>query len=286
MEDVLRSYPSSMAQRSTRGRQGPVRSSRPRSSVIGPPPGSEAGTGYISPSTSPTTYQFPTPPPREQPPIPPSIPTSSLFRSIGRNSRNRRPDSSLFEPIMEEPPSLPRRSSRRRRRRGDSSSEAPTVMFYPSTTTVSSVESELVVEPMPFFQTDAQLRESQVSSSPRQPSPTPLPPFPPPPPPPPQEAASGSQVRTTSTTSSGVLGLTSVIIDPDTEDESEEENISTSSSEGQLVRSVSMVRRGRARIIRNPSARRSVVPEVRKVSVSKLIPRSVQLLLPQMKWNR
>jgi hypothetical protein len=268
-----------MAQRPTRGRQGPIRSSRPRSSVIGPPPGSEAGTGYISPSTSPTTYQFPRPPPREppreQPPVPPSIPTSSLFRSIGRNSRGRRPDSSLFEPIMEEPPSLPRRSSRRRRRRDASSSETPTVMFYPSTTTVSSVESDPVVEPMPFFRTDTQLRESQVTASPRQSAPS-------------AQGASESQGRATSTTSSGVLGVSSVVIELDPSDESgEEENTSTSSSsEGQLVRGISTVRRGRARIIRNPSARRSVVPEVRKFNSQKLTSRSVQHLLLQIEWSQ
>ena len=54
-----------------------------------------------------------------------------------------------------------------------------------------------------------------------------------------------------------------VDVDPDTENDSDAESTTTSSSSfDQLVRSVSLVRRGQARIVRNPSARRSVVPEV------------------------
>ena len=75
--------------------------------------------------------------------------------------------------------------------------------------------------------------------------------------------------RTVSTVSSGVLGPGTIEVDPDTEEEEEEEDVSDSeyssvgsSGVGQLVRNVSMVRRGQARIIRNPSARQSTIPEV------------------------
>ena len=68
-----------------------------------------------------------------------------------------------------------------------------------------------------------------------------------------------------STASSGILG-SGIHIDPDTESDSDDnESTSTlSSSNDGLVRNVSLVRRGRATMIRNPSARarRSMVPEV------------------------
>jgi len=117
-------------------------------------------------------------------------------------------------------------------------------MFYPSTTTVSSVDSD-PVEPMPFFRTDPRLR---ASGSPR----TSLP----------STREESVDVRTVSMASSGVLGVGTLEVDPDSSSE-DEGSVSTDSSFGQLMREVSTVRRGQARIVRNPSAtRRSVVPEV------------------------
>jgi len=135
---------------------------------------------------------------------------------------------------------------------GGRESSGPTLMFYPSTTTVSSMSSDSFVEPpMPFFRTDPlQVRGS--SGSTRS-----LPPM----------EEEDPRRRTVSTVSSGVLGPGTIEVDPDTEDDEEESDSDYSSvgssGVGQLVRNVSMVRRGQARIIRNPSARRSTVPEVR-----------------------
>jgi hypothetical protein len=227
----------------------PPRAARHRSSVIGPPPGIEAGTGYQSPTRE--SFGFPRPPPPPPPPPPPQ-PTSSS--SIGTSSRGR-PDPNVFDPIYEEPPTPPRRSSRRgsRSRGGRESTgtdQQPTMMFYPSTTTVSSMSSDSFVEPpMPFFRTDPlQVRSARGSDSTRS-----LPPM----------EEEDPRRRTVSTVSSGVLGPGTIEVDPDTEEESDSDMSSLGSSgEGGLVRNVSMVRRGQARIIRNPSARRSTVPEV------------------------
>ena len=143
----------SMSQRPPSAPRVPPRASRHRSSVIGPPPGIEAGTGYISPQTSPTAHQFPRPPPRARPPTTPStIPVTSGSSSTFRRNAQRT-DPERFDPIMEEPPTPPARSWRRPRQRDTGSSDVPTVMFYPSTTTVSSMESNASAEPMPFFRT-------------------------------------------------------------------------------------------------------------------------------------
>jgi len=213
----------------------PPRAARHRSSVIGPPPGIEAGAGYISPTTSPTAFQFPRPPPR----------TSQIPMATGRG-RTGRPDPEIFDPIMEEPPIPPPRSSRRRTRR---ESDGPSVMFYPSSTTISSMDSESLAEPMPFFRVDPQM--SPPRGSPRLPRTT--------------EERGEPRPLTTSTTSSGVLGMSAIEVDPDTENDSDEDGSSVSSeSFDRLARNVSLVRRGQARIIRNPSAtRRSVIPEVK-----------------------
>lgn len=120
-------------------------------------------------------------------------------------------------------------------------------MFYPSTTTLSSMESNTPAEPMPFFRTGLRMPTSSTASITSSP-----------------EEVRASRGQTLSTASSGVLGGgTMVDVDPDTESDSDGESSSGSSlSFDQLERSVSLVRRGQARIIRNPSARRSVVPEV------------------------
>ena len=217
----------------------PPRASRHRSAVIGPPPGIEAGTGYQSPTTE---YGFPRPPqPTSQRQQSPSVASTS-------QGRQARPDPNVFDPIDEEPPTPPRRSSRRRARARDSSAtDAPTMMFYPSTTTVSSVSSDSFIEPpMPFFRVEP-LRISRGSGSPRS-----LPPM----------EEEDPRRRTVSTLSSGVLGPGTIEVDPDTEESDSDVSSIGSSTEGQLVRNVSLVRRGQARIIRNPSARRSTVPEV------------------------
>ena len=226
----------------------PPRASRHRSSVIGPPPGIEAGTGYQSPTQE---YTFPQPPSQQ----PGSTPSTQA------RGRQLRPDPNVFDPILEEePPTPPRRSSRRglRSRGRDSSAiaaDAPTMMFYPSTTTVSSMSSDSFIEPpMPFFRVDS-LRVGGGARGPGS-SPRSLPPM----------EEEDPRRRTTSTVSSGVLGPGTIEVDPDTEEDEEEteSDVSSvySSTEGQLVRNVSLVRRGQARIIRNPSARRSTIPEV------------------------
>src|SRR5215471_17184171 len=87
-----------MSQRPPRDPRLPPRASRHRSSVIGPPPGIEAGTGYISPQTSPREHQFPRPPPRSRPPTAPIIPvTSGSSTTFRRNVQ--RPDPDTFDPI-------------------------------------------------------------------------------------------------------------------------------------------------------------------------------------------
>ena len=237
----------SMSQQPLRDPRIPPRASRHRSSVIGPPPGIEAGTGYISPQTSPTEYQFPRPPPRSRPPTTPStIPlTSGSSTTFRRNAQ--RPDPDIFDPIIEEPPTPPARSWRRPRQRDTGSSDAPTVMFYPSNTTLSSIDSNAPADPMPFFRTGLRMPTPSTGSNPLTP-----------------EEAREFRGQVLSAASSGVLGGgTMVDVDPDTENDSDEESATTSTSSfEQLERSVSLVRRGQAQIIRNPSARRSVVPEV------------------------
>lgn len=140
---------------------------------------------------------------------------------------------------------------------GGAGTEQPTLMFYPSTTTVSSMSTDSFVEPpMPFFRTDP----LQVGGGARGSGSTrSLPPT--------MEEETDPRRRTVSTVSSGVLGPGTIEVDPDTEEEEEDVSDSDyssvgSSGVGQLVRNVSMVRRGQARIIRNPSARQSTVPEV------------------------
>jgi len=235
-----------MSQQPQRDPRRAPRSARHRGSVLGPPPGIESGTGYSGSQSSPRGgYQYPRPPPRV--PTPPT-PTSAPFVPITGPSlappraRNVRPDPDIFDPIMEEP--SPRRLRRNQQRDTTASASTPTAIFYPSTTTVSSVDSD-PVEPMPFFRTDPRLR---ASGSPR----TSLP----------STREESAEVRTVSVASSGVLGVGTLEVDPDSSSE-DEGSVSTDSSFGQLMREVSTVRRGQARIVRNPSAtRRSVVPEV------------------------
>ena len=225
----------------------PPRATRHRSSVIGPPPGIEAGTGYQSPTRE--SFDIPRHPPPPPPPPPPPQQQRITSSSFATSSRAR-PDPNVFDPIYEEPPTPPRRASRRRSRSSRArESDQPTMMFYPSTTTVSSMSSDSFVEPpMPFFRTDPLQVRSRGSDST-------LPPM----------EEEDPRRRTVSTVSSGVLGPGTIEVDPDTEYEEESDSdVSSlrSSGEDRLVRNVSMVRRGQATIIRNPSARRSTVPEV------------------------
>jgi hypothetical protein len=74
--------------------------------------------------------------------------------------------------------------------------------------------------------------------------------------------AASNPSRAVSTASSGVLGPVTIDVDPDTANEDTESVDSSTSEFEQLVRSVSLVRRGTATIIRNGSQRKSVVPEV------------------------
>src|SRR5579859_2582479 len=249
--------------RNPRSAPTPTRTTRPRGSVLGPPPGTETGTGYInasSPSassTAPLPYRRP-PPPRPPPltntSFPPRVAGPSILRNGG--ARNARPDPNVFDPIPEE--FSPRRTTfadeRPMRRRGTEGQEQ-SVMFYPSNTTSSTlslVESELdEPPPMPFFRTEPQIRVSAATPSPRSSQ---------------TLANEGhrpeSHGRSASMASSGVLGL-GVDLDSNSDwddDEGSASDFSVQSSD--LVREVSLVRRGQARIMRNPSARRSVVPEV------------------------
>ena len=226
------------------------RTGRPRSAVIGPPTGYETGSGYNPNPVPTTTYQFPRPPRRvSSPPSSPPSTTNMPATGLPRQPKMR-PDPEIFDPVMPPPPSPPPQSSRRRQKPESMPPDTPTVMFYPSTTTLSSVDSEPFVEPMPFFKNDPRLRGSGVASSIQSSVP-----------PTPQEFS--ERTRTISTVSSGVLGPGTVEVDIDTgSEDDEDETSSTDSSYDHLVRSVSTVRRGQARIIRNFSARRSVVPEV------------------------
>src|SRR5579862_7308792 len=237
-----------MSQQPRRDPRRSPRATRHRSSVLGPPPGIESGTGYSGAQSSPRGgYQYPRPPPRvPTPPTPNTVPFVPIAGTSSRPPPARmRPDPNIFDPIMEEP--SPRRSRRFRQRDIASSPTTPTVMFYPSTTTVSSLDSD-PVEPMPFFRTDPQLRST---GSPRPVLPSTE-----------EEEPTEGTGRTVSVASSGVLGVGTIEVDPDTSSE-DEGSVSTDSSFGQLLREVSTVRRGQARIVRNPSARRqSVVPEV------------------------
>jgi hypothetical protein len=202
--------------------------------------------------TSPTSYQFPRPPPRVPPPNAPSpIPAVTPLRSGER----RRPDPEIFDPIMEEPPTVPARSWRRPGRRDTNSIDSPSVMFYPSTTTVSSMDSDSPTPPMPFFTSGPRIPLPGASESQRRSIP------------PTGEELRMSRGRAStgqaSTASSGILG-SGIHIDPDTESDSDDDESTTTSSSSydRLVRNVSLVRRGQVQMIRNPSLRRSVVPEV------------------------
>ena len=232
-----------MSERASHDPRIPPRAGRHRSSVAGPPPGIEAGTGYIFPQTSPTTtYHSARLPPRSRAPTSSSLPVATEPGAGSTFRRNARPDPEIFDPIMEEPPTPPARSLRRPTMRDTGSSDAHRVMFYPSTTTVSSMDSDSQVEPMPFFRTHIQMPTAGSGSFPSAP-----------------EDQTASQARTVS----GIaLGFGRVDIDPDTEHESEGESMNSSSSFEEMVRSISLVRRGQARIIRNPTSRMSVVPDV------------------------
>jgi hypothetical protein len=101
---------------------------------------------------------------------------------------------------------------------------------------------------MPFFRTDPMVRTSSSSLPPTEEEP-----------PDTQE----TQGRSVSMASSGVLGLGAIEVDPDTESEGYSDASSiTEFDMDQLVREVSTVRRGQPQILRNPSQRKSVVPEV------------------------
>jgi hypothetical protein len=224
----------------------PERSAR-RGSVLRPPPGTETGTGY---ATSPS-FSFPRPPPRiPTPSSPRGVPSESPSRvaprellpslagpSILRNSRG-------IPNVFEDAP-VPRRQRQRQ-----SSSGAGT-MFYPSTTTVSSMESGPgePSPPMPFFRTDPYI-QSTGSLATLEESP---------------DSSNGSSGRAVSLASSGVLGIGAIEVDPDSDSDtfSDDGSSITDFDMDQLVRGVSLVRRGQARMMRTPSTnRRSVYPEV------------------------
>jgi hypothetical protein len=80
----------------------------------------------------------------------------------------------------------------------------------------------------------------------------------------PDSTGSSNRATTVSVASSGVLGLGAIEVDPDTESDTYDSDGSSTTEfdMSQLVREVSTVRRGQARMMRNPSLRRSVVPEV------------------------
>jgi hypothetical protein len=233
----------------------PPRAARHRSSVQGPPPGTEPGTGYSPVQPPPTSprYAYPRPPPRVPTPptpnTPPFIPAvAHLGTSRNTAPRNVRPDPNIFDPIVEEDSFRP---SQRSGRREVDPTRPPTVMFYPSTTTLSSLDTDDVVEPMPFFRTDLPLRTpTRGSNSTRQSLPAT------------QEESRESYGRTVSVASSGVLGVGTIEVDPDTDTSSDDDSSMASSSFEQVMQEVSTVRRGQAQIVRNPSARKSVVPEV------------------------
>jgi hypothetical protein len=224
----------------------PARAARHRSSVLGPPPGLDPGTGYISPASSPRQFQFAPPTPdsssgsqkgSEENEIPPAVPTRS-HPLAPREIASRLRESS--RPLT-------------------AGSDGAPIMFYPSSTTLSSMDSDPVIEPMPFFRNDPRLRRESrtVTSTAASPS---LP-FT-------DEPTSSRAVS--SIASSGVLGPGITEAEPDTEFESDsDESTSTSESIENLIRNVSLVRRGQPRIIRtNSGARRSVVPDVRTLSHS------------------
>jgi hypothetical protein len=104
---------------------------------------------------------------------------------------------------------------------------------------------------MPFFRNDPRLSNSRGDTD----SPRRLLPL--------SSENPGTSDTRISTASSGVLGP-GLDVDPDTEDDFDEDESTTTSSSSfdQLVRSVSLVRRGQAQMIRNPSSRRSIIPEV------------------------
>ena len=100
------------------------------------------------------------------------------------------------------------------------------------------MDSDAMIEPLPFLLTDVPMPGTNPSTL---------------------EDQRVSRGRTVSTVSSGVLGMDMIETDPESDGEN---TIASASSFDQLVRSVSLVRRGQARIIRNPSARRVVPPDV------------------------
>jgi hypothetical protein len=225
----------------------PERSAR-RGSVLRPPPGTETGSGY----TASPSFSFPRPPPRiPTPSSPRGAPTESSPRIVPREPppplagpsilRNSRGIPNVFEDAP-----VPRRQ----RQRQSSSSGAGT-MFYPSTTTVSSMESGPgePSPPMPFFRTDPYV-QSTGSLATLEESP---------------DSSHDSSGRAVSLASSGVLGIGAIEVDPDSDSDTYTDDGSsiTEFDMDQLVRGVSLVRRGQARMMRNPSTnRRSVYPEV------------------------
>jgi hypothetical protein len=123
------------------------------------------------------------------------------------------------------------------------------------------MDSDSFIEPMPFFRTDPRIRTTtRPTGSPR----SSLPPT--------NEEPDEILEERRSVASSGVLGPGTTEVDLDTEFESSDDDVSTStdSSYDQLVRNISTVRRGQARIVRNPSARKSMVPEVWMLQILKL----------------
>ena len=239
------------SRRRTRGLGGPR--FRRRGSVIGPPLGTEAGAGYNSPSTSSPnheTLQTPEQMGPEGPNYMAGLPSPSTFPIPGTSLRAER---NVHSQETEDLSALPTRSGRSRRTEASDGNSVPTVMFYPSTTTVSSLES--IPEPMPFFKSSPDMRFSQISNSSQLPV---------------QDEARNLRRQTTSTVSSGVLGVADDFKPVNESDSDEETNSSMTSSFEQLVRTVSTIRRGQPRIIRNPS-RRNLVPEVSHCSVPIII---------------
>src|SRR5579862_2825347 len=230
----------------------PPRGARHRSSVHGPPPGAEAGTGYTIPDTpASSSPQFSTrlPETSSSAPLANTAPLNFNRISSPLSSRNivrsARPDPNIYDPI-DEPIRTPR-TTRERRLQG-APSTGTSMMFYPSSTTLSSETSgrDDHREPLPFFRTDP-FGSPRRAAAPNSEAQT-------------QDDSSAAQNRTTSMRSSGVLGDGAIEV---VSDSSDNESVSSYSSvERQIVRQVSTVRRGQAQIVRNPSQRKSIVADV------------------------
>lgn len=109
------------------------------------------------------------------------------------------------------------------------------------------MDSDLLMEPMPFFRTDLRMQADAVEQRGSMPT---------------AAEELGDPTRSVSMASSGALGPGTVEVDLDTESDDDGSITTDSSGYEQLVRTISLVRRGQARLMRNPSARQSMTPEV------------------------